>query len=93
VRVINIAPGYVKTNIHAAMGISFEQYCAQLGNPEFISAEEFARNRALLLEAPAIDLHPRPCRGAHAHKLLIRIRLPGGIAGGQYWGRSASSSL
>ena len=26
VRVINIAPGFVKTNIHAAMGISFEEY-------------------------------------------------------------------
>jgi NADP-dependent 3-hydroxy acid dehydrogenase YdfG len=42
VRVINIAPGYVKTNIHAAMGVSFEQYCALLGNPEFMSAEELA---------------------------------------------------
>ncbi|HTU54873.1 MAG TPA: SDR family oxidoreductase [Acetobacteraceae bacterium] len=42
VRVINIAPGYVKTNIHAAMGISFEEYCALLGNPDFMSAEELA---------------------------------------------------
>lgn len=42
VRVINIAPGYVKTNIHAAMGISFAQYCALLGNPDFMSAEELA---------------------------------------------------
>ncbi|HUC17886.1 MAG TPA: SDR family oxidoreductase [Acetobacteraceae bacterium] len=42
VRVINIAPGYVKTNIHATMGISFEQYCTLLGNPDFMSAEELA---------------------------------------------------
>ncbi|HWA80931.1 MAG TPA: SDR family oxidoreductase [Acetobacteraceae bacterium] len=42
VRIINIAPGYVKTNIHAAMGISFAQYCALLGNPDFMSAEELA---------------------------------------------------
>ncbi len=42
VRVINIAPGLVKTNIHADMGISFEEYCRRLGNPQFISAEELA---------------------------------------------------
>jgi NADP-dependent 3-hydroxy acid dehydrogenase YdfG len=32
----------VKTNIHAEMGISFDEYCRMLGNPEFISAEELA---------------------------------------------------
>ncbi len=42
VRVINVAPGFVKTNIHAEMGISFEEYCRRLGNPEFITAEELA---------------------------------------------------
>jgi NADP-dependent 3-hydroxy acid dehydrogenase YdfG len=42
IRVINIAPGLVKTNIHADMGISFEDYCKMLGNPDFISAEELA---------------------------------------------------
>jgi len=42
VRVINVAPGFVKTNIHAEMGISFEEYCRRLGNPEFIAAEELA---------------------------------------------------
>jgi NADP-dependent 3-hydroxy acid dehydrogenase YdfG len=42
VRVINVAPGFVKTNIHAAMGISFEEYCRRLGNPEFITADELA---------------------------------------------------
>jgi NAD(P)-dependent dehydrogenase (short-subunit alcohol dehydrogenase family) len=42
IRVINVVPGFVKTSIHVEMGISFEAYCAQLGNPEFISAEELA---------------------------------------------------
>jgi NADP-dependent 3-hydroxy acid dehydrogenase YdfG len=42
VRVINVAPGYIKTNIHAAMGITFEQYCAALGNPDFMTADELA---------------------------------------------------
>ena len=42
VRVINIAPGLVRTNIHVDMGITFEEYCKLLGNPEFISAQELA---------------------------------------------------
>jgi NADP-dependent 3-hydroxy acid dehydrogenase YdfG len=42
VRVINIAPGFVKTNIHADMGMSFEDYSRQLGNPEFIAPERIA---------------------------------------------------
>jgi NADP-dependent 3-hydroxy acid dehydrogenase YdfG len=42
IRVINVAPGFVKTNIHAEMGITFEEYCRRLGNPEFITAEELA---------------------------------------------------
>jgi NADP-dependent 3-hydroxy acid dehydrogenase YdfG len=42
VRVINIAPGYVRTNIHAGMGISFDEYRQALGNPDFLSAEELA---------------------------------------------------
>jgi len=42
VRVINIAPGFVKTNIHAGMGISFEEYCRLTGNPDFIAAERIA---------------------------------------------------
>lgn len=42
IRVINVAPGLVKTNIHAEMGISFAEYCERLGNPDFISAEELA---------------------------------------------------
>jgi NADP-dependent 3-hydroxy acid dehydrogenase YdfG len=42
IRVTNLAPGLVKTNIHADMGISFEEYCNLLGNPDFISAEELA---------------------------------------------------
>ena len=42
VRVINIAPGLVKTNIHQNMGISFEEYCKMLGNPDFIAPERIA---------------------------------------------------
>ncbi len=42
VRVINVAPGLIKTGIHAHMGISFEEYSRRLGNPTFIAAEELA---------------------------------------------------
>jgi NADP-dependent 3-hydroxy acid dehydrogenase YdfG len=42
VRVINVAPGYVKTNIHATMGITFDEYCKTLGNPDFMTADELA---------------------------------------------------
>jgi NADP-dependent 3-hydroxy acid dehydrogenase YdfG len=42
IRIINIAPGLVKTNIHENMGISFEEYCKMLGNPEFIAPERIA---------------------------------------------------
>jgi NADP-dependent 3-hydroxy acid dehydrogenase YdfG len=42
IRVVNVAPGFVKTNIHAEMGISFEEYCERLGHPDFIGADELA---------------------------------------------------
>lgn len=42
IRVMNIAPGLVKTNIHKNMGISFEKYCELVGNPTFIQPEELA---------------------------------------------------
>lgn len=42
VRVINVAPGYIRTNIHAGMGITFDEYRAALGNPDFLTAEELA---------------------------------------------------
>ena len=42
VRVVNVAPGYVRTEIHKGMGITFEQYRELLGNPDFLSAEELA---------------------------------------------------
>jgi len=42
VRVINVAPAYIKTNIHKGMGISFDEYCRLLGNPDFLEAEELA---------------------------------------------------
>ena len=42
VRIVNIAPGLVKTNIHSNMGISFEQYSENFGNPVFLQSEEMA---------------------------------------------------
>ena len=42
VRVINIVPGYVQTNIHAGMGVSFGKYKRWLGNPDFLSADDLA---------------------------------------------------
>src|SRR5262245_20041098 len=42
VRVINLAPDYVKTNILKGMGVTFEEYCRVLGNPDFLTAEELA---------------------------------------------------
>ena len=43
VRVINLAPGLIRTAIHQKMGISFEEYCEMLGNPTFIQPEELAK--------------------------------------------------
>ena len=37
--VINVAPAYIRTNIHQGMGINFEEYCRLLGSPDFLSAE------------------------------------------------------
>ena len=42
IRIINIAPGYIETNIHKQMGITFEQYREALGNPDFMTADELA---------------------------------------------------
>lgn len=42
IRVMNIAPGLVKSDIHAEMGISFEEYSQRLGNPNFIDVDTFA---------------------------------------------------
>jgi len=42
VRVINVAPGYIRTNIHAGMGITFDEYRKALGYTDFLSAEELA---------------------------------------------------
>lgn len=42
VRVMNVAPGLIKTNIHKSMGMSFKEYCEKLGNPTFIEPEELA---------------------------------------------------
>ncbi len=53
VRVINVAPGYVKTGIHRGMGITFEQYCAALGNPDFMTADELAAMIYYCYQLPA----------------------------------------
>jgi NADP-dependent 3-hydroxy acid dehydrogenase YdfG len=42
VRIINVAPGFVKTNIHMQMGISFEEYSRLTGNPDFIAPDRIA---------------------------------------------------
>ena len=42
VRVINVAPGFVRTDIHKGMGISFEEYCRLTGNPDFIAPEQIS---------------------------------------------------
>jgi NADP-dependent 3-hydroxy acid dehydrogenase YdfG len=42
VRLVNIAPAYVQTNIHTQMGITFEEYRQALGNPDFMTADELA---------------------------------------------------
>lgn len=43
VRVINLAPGLIRTAIHQKMGISFQEYCQMLGNPTFIDPAELAK--------------------------------------------------
>ena len=43
VRVINLAPGLIRTAIHQKMGISFEKYCEMLGNPTFIDPMDLAK--------------------------------------------------
>jgi NADP-dependent 3-hydroxy acid dehydrogenase YdfG len=42
VRFVNLAPAYVKTNIHKNMEITFEEYCQMLGNPDFMEPEQVA---------------------------------------------------
>jgi hypothetical protein len=41
VRVINVAPGFVKTDIHEGMGISFEEYCRLTGKQEHQSPKDY----------------------------------------------------
>lgn len=54
IRVVNVAPGYVRTNIHRGMGITFEEYCRRLGNPDFMTADELA---AILLYCYQLPAH------------------------------------
>jgi short-subunit dehydrogenase len=76
VRVINIAPGYVKTNIHAAMGVSFEHIarfsatpssCPPKSSPESCSSAGSSRNRSASAtlswrpRAQASDSKPASC--------------------------------
>lgn len=42
IRIVNIAPGLIKTDIHTEMGITFAEYCKLLGNPTFIEPSAFA---------------------------------------------------
>jgi short-subunit dehydrogenase len=51
--IINIAPGYVETNIHKHMGITFEQYREALGNPDFMTADELAAIVLFCYQQPA----------------------------------------
>jgi NADP-dependent 3-hydroxy acid dehydrogenase YdfG len=53
VRVINVAPGYVRTNIHRGMGVTFEEYRRALGDPDFMSAEELAGMIYYCYQVPA----------------------------------------
>ena len=57
VRVINVAPGLIRTAIHQKR-ISFEQYCEMLGNLTFISPAELAAI-VLSLAAAISYLHSR----------------------------------
>jgi NADP-dependent 3-hydroxy acid dehydrogenase YdfG len=52
VRVINVAPGFVKTNIHEGMGVSLEEYCRVTGNPDFIAPERIAEIILFCYEQP-----------------------------------------
>ncbi|WP_309385815.1 SDR family oxidoreductase [Cerasicoccus frondis] len=52
VRVINLSPAYIRTNIHAGMGITFDEYCELLGHPDFMTAEEFADVVSYCYELP-----------------------------------------
>lgn len=54
IRVVNVAPGYVRTNIHREMGITFEEYCRRLGHPDFMTADELA---AILLYCYQLPAH------------------------------------
>jgi NADP-dependent 3-hydroxy acid dehydrogenase YdfG len=53
IRVINLAPGYVRTNIHTQMGMTFEEYCRALGNPDFMMPDELAEVILFCYRLPA----------------------------------------
>ncbi len=43
VRVINLAPGLIRAEIHQKVWISFEEYCEVLGNPTFIEPVDLVK--------------------------------------------------
>ncbi|MEM1153095.1 MAG: SDR family NAD(P)-dependent oxidoreductase, partial [Pseudomonadota bacterium] len=67
VRVVNLAPAFIRTNIHKGMGITFEEYCELVGHPDFMTAEEFADIVRYCYELPAHlciqDLVVTPTKG------------------------------
>lgn len=42
VRVINIAPAFIKTSIHKNMGVTFDEYAKLTNNPDFLEPSELA---------------------------------------------------
>ena len=54
-RVVNVAPGYVRTKIHRGMGVTFEECRRALGDPDFMTAEEPADMSYYCYQLPA---HP-----------------------------------
>jgi NADP-dependent 3-hydroxy acid dehydrogenase YdfG len=53
VRVVNIAPGFVRTDIHAKSGIPFEEYKRLLGAVTFLDPKEIADITLYCYKAPA----------------------------------------
>ena len=41
-RVVNVAPGYIRTEILEGSGVTFEEYSEAMGDPEFLSSEQLA---------------------------------------------------
>ena len=59
VRVINVAPAYIKTNIHARHGHQLRGILPPPRQSRLPLGRGAGRGRAVLLETAALDLHPR----------------------------------